>query len=70
MKWVVAQKCSIALWIPEKKLKKQTCPLKCPQGHPKETIRKKRAKSTDVKHFEMLFSADFTPFFGGFWEKG
>ena len=43
---------------------------KCPQGHPKGPIRKNRAKSTDVKHFEMLFSADYTPFFGGFWEKG
>ena len=70
MKWVVAQKCSLALWIPEKKLQEQICPPKCPQGHPKGPIRKNRAKSTDVKHFEMLFSADFTPFFGGFWEKG
>ena len=46
------------------------CPLKRPQGHPSGLILKKRAMSRDVKHFAMLLTTHFTPFFGEFGEKG
>ena len=66
-KRVVAQKCSLALWIREKKLQEQICPPKCLTGHPSGPICKKRAKSIDVQHFEI---PTLLHFLVNLWKRG